>query len=127
MREFVVLRRLAEPSAGQLDSTFNKLAEFLADAGEKGDLLFRLVGDGPRQYSVSLGKDKPTVGRKADHPALEVVVTAQVWQQIAAAEISPLTALIEGKLRVRGDLELGKRLLRHLAGSEGRVEICEVR
>ena len=30
----------------------------------------------------------------------------------------------DGKMKVRGDEEFGKRLLKHLASSEGKIDIC---
>jgi putative sterol carrier protein len=120
---FVRIKPLVGPDRDELQATFSRMAELLADAGESGELQFRIVGAEQRCYSVALGQ----AHTKAERPSLEIVTRAQTWWEIAAGSVSPLQAMIDGKLRVRGDMELGERLLQHLAAAPGRTSICEVR
>ena len=49
---------------------------------------------------------------------------SETWQEIACGKLSPIEAFVSGKLRVRGDTELGKRLVKELTEDDGVVDIC---
>jgi putative sterol carrier protein len=102
------------------------MAGQLGDSGEQADVQFRILdGDERRYYCLSIDCcGCQASSDRAEDPALEIVTRAETWWQIVGGDLSPLDAFIQGKLRVRGDVDLGKRLLRQLAGSEGKVDIC---
>jgi putative sterol carrier protein len=67
-------------------------------------------------------------GRKPGKTAgamCEWIADEGTLRAIFAGELSPLEALMQNRLRVRGDVEYGRLILRHLAANPGmRTEIC---
>lgn len=51
---------------------------------------------------------------EVENPDLEILTSTKEWQRIASGETSPLEAFLGGRLRVRGDLGLARRLSRRL-------------
>jgi putative sterol carrier protein len=126
MSTYATFRTLTGPQEQDLADTFQQMAAQLSDSGESAQVQFRILdGDERRYYCLSLDRyGCKASSDRAEEPALEVVTRSETWRQIAAGSLSPLDAFIQGKMRIRGDVELGKRLLRQLAGSEGQVDIC---
>lgn len=126
MTSYVTLRKLTEPTERDIDRTFGRMAELLRESGESGRVHFRIV-DAQARLSWSLDLNREVCHARAEaieHPDLEVVTRRETWWQMAEGSLSPLDAIFQGKLAVRGDVELGKRLLKKLASSEGEVDIC---
>jgi hypothetical protein len=126
MGTFMRLRRLTEggvdPAQGMA-----ALAQRLQDLGEQGVLQVRLVGadagDESRFWSIIAGEDSARAER-VGRPDLEIVTTAETWRRLTDGSYSPLDAFLDGKLRVRGDVDFGKRVLRHLGEPGGSVDVC---
>jgi putative sterol carrier protein len=55
---------------------------------------------------------------------MEVVTSEATWRRLANGSYSPVQAFLDGALRVRGDVALGKRVLRHLGEPGGTVDVC---
>jgi len=126
MDSYVTLRNLTEHREIDLNATFTRMAEFLEKSGEHARVQFRILKDARRLFwCLELDKDACKVNtNKTDQPGLEIVTRAETWWQIAQGSLSPLEAFLQGKMRIRGDVELGKRLMKQLASSEGRLDIC---
>lgn len=45
-----------------------------------------------------------------DDPALEIITDEATWDELTAGRLTPLGAFCDGRLRVRGDLGLARRL-----------------
>lgn len=55
----------------------------------------------------------------------EAIADEGTLRAIFAGELSPLEALMQNRMRLRGDLDYGRLILRHLAVRPGmRTEIC---
>jgi hypothetical protein len=127
-------RDLTEHGKNDLDHTFRRMAEVLGETEERGWIQFRIKSDEEWKYwSLELGPEGCKVHAErvtspafeVATPAFEVITPARTWWQIATGSISPLEAFGEGKMRIRGDMELGRLLLRRLASSEGGpVDTC---
>lgn len=127
MSSYALVRSLTDGQAGDPEATVRRFAETMAGAGESGTVRLS-VGDPEeggqrRAWMVSLDKggveDGTDRSRRSD---LELVTALETGQRMAEGSYSPVQAFLDGKLRVRGDVSLGRRILRHLAGPEGLVE-----
>jgi putative sterol carrier protein len=64
-------------------------------------------------------------GRKPTPATCEVLASEATLRAILSGELSPLDALMQNRLRLRGDLEYGRVVLGHLAVRPNmRTEIC---
>ncbi len=124
--KYVTIRSLLGRKKGDVEGTFERLAEMLKQSAETGSIQFRIVAkDQPRYWNLRLDEQGCTVHLdRLDKPDLEIITTAETWLQIAGGKLSPLIAFARGRMRVRGDEKLGKRLLKQLASSDGRTDIC---
>lgn len=116
-----------EPTDQAIQAVLDQAADRLSDFDESAVVQVRLVParGAPRAWSMRTGGDqrRAEAGR-AERPDLEVVTSAETLQRVADGSYSPIQAFIDGRLRVRGDAELGKRVVRHLGGPDGDVDVC---
>jgi Putative sterol carrier protein len=121
MNSYFTLRSLMGPTEKDLGTTFQRMAELLEGSDEPARVQFRIL-NGEKQlcWCLELGPKACHVRAKSiDHPDFEMITNAETWWQIAEGSLSPLRAFTQGKMRVRGNIELGKRILKRLALSEG--------
>ncbi len=116
---------LDRSSPDSLDAAVERVTDAVRSAGERGVLLVNLggpgQGDARRQRPIPLSGDDPgtdTGGR----PDVEIRCSDGTFWRMIDGSYSPVEAYREGKLRVRGDEPLAKRVLRHLAGPDGSVD-----
>ena len=123
--EYAKLRRVIEPGEKDLGKAFAALAEMLQSSGELAEAQFDIVRGRSRQHwTLSLEpKAASASGKAARRPDIKIMVTADTARQILAGELSPLDAFVSGNLRIRGDTELAKRLLKRAADG-GETDIC---
>ena len=126
MQRFASFRPLIRTSRDDLRESFQQMGQILLEAKERTRIHFRLLDAGKRvAWTLDVGAGKPTVQDKHVGKAkLEIVTRTGTWGDIAQGKLSPLEAFVEGKLRVRGDIAMAKRLLKHLCESDGVIEIC---
>lgn len=126
MRSYVKLRNVVESYEHDLGETFQRIAELLKSTDEHALLQIRILsGEKHLYWCLELNENGCKVrAEKHDHSDFEVVMRAETWWQIAEGSLSPLEAFIQNKMKIGGDVELGKRILRRLAASEGSVDIC---
>jgi putative sterol carrier protein len=55
-------------------------------------------------------------------PDVEIRCSGETLWRMLDGSYSPVEAFREGQLRVRGDDDLAKRVLRHIAGPDGSVD-----
>jgi putative sterol carrier protein len=128
MGNYARVRSVAEgidrSAADGLDTVMARVAVATGAAGERGVLQVSLShnGNGGRhRWAVSL-EDHQARAVGADRPDVEMLTSVETFWQLADGSYSPVEAFLNGRLRVRGDKQLGKRVLRHLAGPEGSVD-----
>jgi putative sterol carrier protein len=125
MQRFATFRPLTQRLRSEIGETLRGMSASLRQTRERGRIHFRILdATGRTDWTLELGKASKVVERAVGKPKLEVVTRADTWHLIAAGELSPLEAFITGKLRLRGDVEMAKRIVRHLAISEGEIDIC---
>jgi len=117
---FARLRPFASSQKGDAAASFNGLSRALRDYGALVRIHVRIVtgdaGEKVTHWDVEGGTSRATARRgrpkKAD---VHVVMRPETWTQIASGQLAPYEALLSGKLRVGGDLELAKRITKHLS------------
>jgi putative sterol carrier protein len=120
MNTYFTLRRLTGPTERDLGTTFQRMAELLEGSEESARVQFRILS-GEKQLCWCLELAQKACQLRAeriDHPDFEIIAKAETWWQIADGSLSPLRAFTQGKMRVRGNIELGERVLMRLASSE---------
>jgi putative sterol carrier protein len=124
-RQFARLKRLVEPGEEDIEKAFARLSDLLKATGEQAEVQVDIVGARRTdRWTVSLEPRAAAASeRAARHPDLRVLVAQGTWQQIAEGDVSPLDAFLSGRLRLRGDAELAKRLLKR-AGGAGETDVC---
>jgi putative sterol carrier protein len=98
----------------------------LAGVAETGTVRITLRGkDKPLHLLVALGRKRGTTKAKgAGKPDLEVVLQEGTWWEIVEGRLSPPDAFRRGRMRIRGDVNLGSRLYKSLAADDGSTDIC---
>ena len=115
---FARLRSLAGPEDDAAKSV-EKLTNALTGLGKPVRLHIRLVsgtdGEIVEHWDVQGGskggKAKKGEPKKAD---VVVVMRPETWAQIAQGQLAPYEALYSGRLRVGGDFEIAKAIVKHL-------------
>lgn len=116
MDSYTRLQKLTEPTRPELATTFHRVAEILAKAPKARplQLQFSILDDDteePTAWTVAIDKDE---GKAAQGPSkqadVEIITRAETWWEIAEGRLSPLEAFVTGHLRVRGNIELAKRV-----------------
>jgi len=125
MNSYVTLRNFTEPRESELGAVFQRMAEFLGEPEEQARVQFRILsGEEPLYWSLELEKKACEIrAERMDKPDLEIITRAETAWKIASGSLSPLEAFVQGKMRIRGDIELGRRLLKQLTSSEGELDI----
>jgi len=123
--EFAKFKNLAR-SSHDLGATFEEMARILQKCHLNSKLQFRIKdGDQVKHYNLVIAKGEAKVeSEQSKNPDFEVLTSAETWWDIASGTLAPLEALGKGLLRFRGDTRIGLRILKHLAGTEGRTQIC---
>ncbi len=126
MERYAKFRPLTETSRDNLQDSFRLMGEALIDANERTRIHFRLIDGGKRaDWTLdTIAKGAKVQDKRVGRAKLEIVSRIDTWSDIAHGKLSPLEAFVTGRLRARGDLEMAKRMLRHLCEPEGRFEIC---
>lgn len=125
MTQYARLQLLLDPDLEQLDNTFERLREMVEGSGEQGRVQVHLLDDAEHHYfAFEMTKGSCHLSsERLEGPDLEIITAPDTWKQIAEGKLSPMDAFGRGKMRIRGDVELAKRLYRHLAAGEGPTEL----
>jgi len=122
------LRKLSAREGEPLEDILKTAATQLENFGEEAIVQVRLrattsTGESWGAYSLRISpKDRVVQSETVDTPDLEIITTRDVFDRLAGGSYSPVQAFRDGNMRVRGDIELGKRLLAHLAGSGTKID-----
>lgn len=113
------LPNLLGPDGPTSDAAVTRMAERLGTA--KKEATFRIsLGSEPQLGSTirwtregaAVSQPKST----SERPNLEIITTPEVWGDILSGKLSPIEAFGRGRLRVRGDIVLARRIARALKG-----------
>jgi hypothetical protein len=112
-----------------IEDVLRRAAEELRGFAEDATIQLRLIGVGKagakRAYSFQI---KPHGARLqaelTTDPDLVISTGAETFRHLAAGSYSPVQAYLDGRMHLRGNVGLGKRMLVHLAGSGTDFEGC---
>jgi putative sterol carrier protein len=125
---FATLKDLTRGGKASIAETTKSLGEQLAVAGAKGTFRLSLAeGRGSAKatvYDLPLGGAKTKAAKSSAKPAVELITTPETWMEVASGRLAPHDAFLGGRMRVRGNAFTAQRLLKHIAGSEGRTFLC---
>jgi hypothetical protein len=124
---YVHLRKLTAREGEPIEDILRSGTEHLRGFGEKATVQFRLT-DTRNTYSLLLTPSGAFVHpEKFSKPTLVVILTSETFYHIAEGSYSPLQAYLDSKMRVLGNVELGRRIIRHLSGGTGtQVNVCPI-
>jgi hypothetical protein len=117
---------VGQDKAANLEASLHGLAAALKGAKTKGRLHLRLIGGAEEEtvehWEIAGGKARRAVPKGAD---VVVAIRPETWLAIARGELPPYEALLSGRLRVGGDFEAAKEMVRQLSNpSERYVPPC---
>jgi SCP-2 sterol transfer family len=127
LQQYAHLPPLIEPGTRADPASVHRLAELLESFGESADINLQFVGiTGTQGWHVTMEPGQAAAREDlVENADLELIMRLDTWTEIASGSLSPLVAFGSGRMRVRGDVGLAKRLLRHLATSpDAVVDIC---
>jgi hypothetical protein len=109
------------PSNAALGRSLASLGRALQTADEAASIRFRLLaaGGAGRELAQTLVLAPGRAGVVAalpGPPTLEVAMSRDDWWAIARGEASPAAVFLMGRMGLRGDCQLARRLYRRLAG-----------
>jgi putative sterol carrier protein len=121
---YVYLRNLTTRDGEPIEDILKRGAKQLHNLGEQGILQFRLT-DIRSRYSILLNSSGAFVHTEhVTRPTLAVITTSETFYNIAKGSYSPVQAYLDGKIKILGNVELGRRIILHLAGSGTQVRVC---
>jgi SCP-2 sterol transfer family len=112
--------RLTDSEKSDLGRTFERFGELIGGSEVRARVQFGVLqGDGEgetvRSWSLELGPDACAVSAERVHrPDVEVLVAEETWRRLADGTLAPLEAFGRGEMRVRGDIQLARRLVQLL-------------
>jgi putative sterol carrier protein len=125
--KFARLRHLADSSSGDFVAVLKLVAHQLHAAGIKGKLHVQLLTGKDRWQSATMLLTNGGAEVLKDATAgsdFEILTDPETWNGVIEGKISPIDAMAQRRMRVRGNLQLGSAILKRVVGSEGRTDIC---
>jgi hypothetical protein len=114
---FAQLRPLAGPEDDPATS-LRQLANAIGGLDKPVRLHIQLVsgadGEIVEHWDVKGGKDGKANKREPKSADVVAVMRPETWAQIAQGQLAPYQALYSGKLRIGGDFETAKAIVKHL-------------
>lgn len=127
MKDYACLPDLTAVAGDQLSAVMNELSGSLSDFSGSWSIAVR-VASARKSYCWNLHKKGKTCGAKMsdgeeEKHDLELVVKDTTWRDIVSGKLSPIMALLQGELFVRGDTDLAVAALDHV---RAKGEICDI-
>src|SRR5262249_25491876 len=113
------LRPLLQPHEHDVSTAMRNLSAALQGFDSGVTLHIQLLdGKSTDDWTVTGGGTTDDARRVVPESAeIRVVLRRETWLRIARSELSPLEAFFGGRVRVGGDMEVAKRVLKHLTDS----------
>jgi hypothetical protein len=126
MTRYARIRPLTAQRGEDIGETFRRLGDSLRGSDLFGTLKCTILGaEETRHWVLEFQDGDCALGRDAANiPDLEIITPEATWLEIAGGHLSPLDAFTQGRFRIRGDTQLGSKLLRHLREGGGAVSVC---
>jgi hypothetical protein len=126
---FIKLRKLTVSDDEPIEDIVKRGAEEFRGMSGGATVELRLIdADGTKartSFSVQLTPAGPTVvPRSVQTPEFVAITTPEAFRRMADGSYSPFQAHLDGNLKVHGNAELGRQIVRHLAGSGTQGATC---
>lgn len=125
---YVKIRKLTVNRGEPVEDIIQRAAEHLSTLSEKAVIQIRVIGgDTGAKVVHSVHLTPAGAFLHADNtqaPSLVVITTVDMFHRMAEGSYSPVQAYLDGKLKLQGNVELGKRMILHLAESGSQVNVC---
>jgi len=128
---YIRLRKLSEREDEPVADILTRAMSHWHGPGEKGTLQLRINHPEPDKsrevFNIALNANGARFQKeRLGAPALTVVLRAEDFRRIAEGSYSPVQAYLDGTLHLHGDVELGKSVIKHLAGSGSQANVCPI-
>ena len=114
------LPRLMDDDAAEVSGSVSRFGELLRTRPDPISLGFRIIGETVRYWRLAVDPqgfrvdEEPADDEQSIPVDIEVIADQQTWLRIAGSEISPMTAMLAGQMRFRGDVALARRVVQQL-------------
>jgi putative sterol carrier protein len=100
----------------ELGASFKRIAEALGKSKRTGAIQFTIQdGRSTRSWCLNMTPSGCDVSEsRVESPDLEILTDAELWTEIARGDVAPLEAFGQGRVRVRGDVELARVLAKRM-------------
>jgi|SRR5215471_2849838 len=117
MNAYFTFNKLTGPSGKDLAATFERMAEMLHETSDKGKLQFEIItGNQSTYWLVDINAKSSTAkAAKNDEADFDLITDADTWWELANGTLSPLRAFVQHRIRIKGNLSLGKKMLMNLS------------
>lgn len=98
-----------------IEGGFKRMAAKIGKTGRAAVVQLTVSGGRPRGWYLSLSPETCKLSKgQNDRPDLEILAPQKTWLEIVKGTVSLLEAFGQGKMRVRGDITLARRIARNL-------------
>lgn len=130
---FIKLRKLTTRDDEPIEAILERGVSYLQGLKEKATLQLRISGVGDKRGSsthfilLTPSGSSLQTGAVADtKPTLVAIINSEAFYRVAEGSYSPVQAYLDGKLKLLGNVNVGKRLITHLAGSGTTAGVCPI-
>lgn len=118
LADFLAVPKRFDRGKGGVPGTFERMADLIGKTGRAALIRVTLSEEkGARSWNLLMSAEGCRLSeRDYERADLEILTDAEIWSGIAAGKLSFLEAFAQGRLRVRGDIALARRLARKLQG-----------
>jgi hypothetical protein len=115
------LRKLVASDDEPIEDIVMRAARELGGLRERAIIELRLLDDedldSVTRFTVQLSHAGASLlPRNVEGPTFLAITTVKTFREMANGSYSPFSARLDGKLNIRGNVEIGQKILRHLAG-----------
>ena len=125
---YIRLRDLGMKAGESVKDVIQRNLSQLRGLNEKAVVQLRITGldkQTPERYSIALTPSGASLQTQDfPKPTLAAILSSDTFTRIANGSYSPVQAYVDGKLKLIGNVDVGKRLIRHMAGSGTTAGVC---
>ena len=126
---YPTLRPLTEASETSVEAILATVADRLRGFAENTTVELRVLPNGDAGGTRAVhtlrltGDDASVHSGAAAKPALVAITTLDTFHRMADGTYAPVQAFLDGKLRLGGNVDLGRRIIDHLAPTDNQTSV----
>jgi hypothetical protein len=131
---YVKLRKLTKQDGEPIEDILRRGVDQLRGLGEKATIHLRLIRGGSTSGGSTVARSIYSLGltpagaflqtESVAKPTLVVITTSEAFQAMVEGSYSPVEAYLSGAMMLLGNVDLGKKIILHLAGSGTQAGVC---